>query len=859
MNKNIPSFDEVILGCFFQDLGKFMQRAHGAVSQMPAEVRQRESVLLPVYNGRYGYKHVLWSEAFFHWMERQGLSFPGGVNLNQVRNMAVFHHKPEAFGALGRLAAEADRLSSGMDRKAQDEEDELKTGERNWDRFIKTPLVSTFSQVDLGLGEPQRRYHPLLELNPDEDIQPRPLEALAIDSYPARYRQLWEGFSSKFTRLCQEMNNLSLFHESLLSLSERYTWAIPSSTVDLPDISLHDHNQTVAAIGACLYQFHEARKELDNEAAIRNREIPKFRLLAGDLSGIQHALFLLAHQQVKGVNKILRARSFLMGMILEAAALLCREVLLASPYQFIQRAGGRFVLLLPISEELEGQVAQLRRRIDSWMQNRYLGELSLNLALSPPFAGKDFLGGRFQRVYKSLVLNLEEAKQTALGAAYQAVQPVTYGEFGSCQACDRRPAVHHEQGEDGAEIRRCQVCHEEQRIGGWLPKTQGLSWREGGRASKRELLFFDHYVLRLEEIVPRPRREHLSACRLYQDEAEENSPLAQRYLAAYVPLLGEEEVSRPEYACLSEEAKAVQAGDLKTFEHLAAEAREAEGEGGDKNLLGKPFLAVLKADVDRLGFIFSHGLCDPDKRQDRATISRFAQLSRMMDFFFTGRLYQLLATRHRATYTVYAGGDDLLLIGPWRQTITELLPDLHQEFRRYVGDNPNITLSAGVELIQANQPLNRAVWRAEERLEQAKGEGIKDEGHKGRNQVSLFTGQPLDWELLPGVLEVAEDLHRHLCNKLVSTSFVYKLRYFLEQRRKLEQEKDMNCADWRARWGYHLARHIGEQRGLTSAQQAELSFFYNRLLGLTVDLRQKEQIELTSLIPISIALYRHRS
>lgn len=63
MNNNIPSFDEVILGCFSQDIGKLMQRAHGAISRIPAEVRRRESVILPVYNGRYGYKHVLWSEA----------------------------------------------------------------------------------------------------------------------------------------------------------------------------------------------------------------------------------------------------------------------------------------------------------------------------------------------------------------------------------------------------------------------------------------------------------------------------------------------------------------------------------------------------------------------------------------------------------------------------------------------------------------------------------------------------------------------------------------------------------------------------------------------------------------------------
>jgi len=85
------------------------------------------------------------------------------------------------------------------------------------------------------------------------------------------------------------------------ALSERYTWAIPSSTVDLPDISLHDHNRTVAAIATCLHAWHSAHGSLHDEAAIRDRSQPKFRLLAGDLSGIQRTLFKLAQQQVKGV------------------------------------------------------------------------------------------------------------------------------------------------------------------------------------------------------------------------------------------------------------------------------------------------------------------------------------------------------------------------------------------------------------------------------------------------------------------------------------------------------------------------------------------------------------------------------
>jgi CRISPR-associated protein Csm1 len=187
-NQAIPTLMETALGGLLQDIGKFMQRAYGNVRNMEPTVRARESVILPVYKGNYSHKHALWTEAFFQWMEDQGLSFPGKVNLHQVRNMAVFHHKPETFGPLGWLAAEADRLSSGMERKQKDEavENQIETG--GWDKFIKTPLLSPFYPVNLGLGKAPTRFQPLSELIPDERLLP--VAEPDTFSYQDHYRRL---------------------------------------------------------------------------------------------------------------------------------------------------------------------------------------------------------------------------------------------------------------------------------------------------------------------------------------------------------------------------------------------------------------------------------------------------------------------------------------------------------------------------------------------------------------------------------------------------------------------------------------------------------------------------------------------
>lgn len=505
-----PNLLETTLGGFFQDIGKFMQRAHGAVRHMDPQPRARESVILPP-DGRGGYthKHVLWTEAFFHWMEQEGLHFPTGIDRDRVRDMAVFHHKPEAFGALGWLAAEADRLSSGMDRKPRDyEATEAEAEHKGWDAFIKTPLRSIFGSVNLGLGDPPPCQQPLEELIPDERLLPHP--KLNAGDYQTRYRNLWDRFTAEFRALCA-LDHIELFCEGLLSLSERFTFAIPSSTVDVPDVSLHDHNRTVAAIAACLHRWHEAQGTLGDEKAIRDRSTEKFHLLAGDLSGIQHTLFLLANQQVKGVNKILRARSFLLGMTVEAAALHCRRAFDLPAFNLIQNAGGRFVLLLPALPEVREKVAALQAELDCWLGERYLGELALNLALSPPFGGNGLQANQFSKVQAQLNRALDTAKQQSLRHYPTGILPVSY-EQEECTACGKRPARHRD-----SDARRCEVCHDEHRVGGWLPKVGAVSWQVlQPRSGDWAVELPGQLWLILHEKTPRSTSELLGGFRLYR-------------------------------------------------------------------------------------------------------------------------------------------------------------------------------------------------------------------------------------------------------------------------------------------------------------------------------------------------------
>ena len=145
-----------------------------------------------------------------------------------------------------------------------------------------------------------------------------------------------------------------------------------------------------------------------------------------------------------------------------------------------------------------------------------------------------------------------------------------------------------------------------------------------------------------------------------------------------------------------------------TFQELAQHAR------------GDARLAVLKADVDDMGArVGQIAGSDSSYRELRS-------FSRDLHAFFSERVQQLAIDRWPLVYMMYAGGDDLLVVGPWN-VVLDFAGDLARTFR----DGPGraytpLTLSAGITLTPYRVPVRRAVERAEELLESAKTQPGKD-------------------------------------------------------------------------------------------------------------------------------------
>lgn len=833
--------DQVICATLLHDIGKFMQRAEVPCPGLADDsVKQR---VCPFDKGHFTHLHALWTDQFFN---EYGDVFPDPTErfpeaIDNLTNLAAWHHKPSSPAQW--IVTEAERMSSGMDRKQRDEDDE--TGPR---AYKSTPLRSLFARVDLQLNRgtlPQDRWeYRLAPLQPDKTtifpVERKGEQRSLVDVY----RLLWNQFVEELPSLHRLRNQPALFFHRLLWLWQKYAWCVPSSTIDLPDISLYDHSRTAAGIAACLYAYHQ-RTEALKDHEIRRREVQKFRLLAGDLSGIQRAIFAFAPTRSKGVAKTLRARSFYLSLLGEAAIEFVLARLNAHPTQVFMNAGGRFLVLLPNLPELEPQLRELQLTADQWCRDRFNGLLTLNLDWSVALRGWDFyLSGHqqyapqapaerktFSTILQEVQQALEKKKRQKLRSALIGADGKwcdseafllseryeRYQQEGKCETCGEEPAELGE--EDGMKVGT--FCRIFRSLGRKLLDDPALVWDAEGA----DISFFGDEVG--VKIVQAKNLQGVG------DRIEElntdGREFACRYMANYVRRLQRDEKPLLQRLCKDEELDELKEGDVLPLSAIAARAKREEGQ----EIVGVDYLGLLKGDVDFLGQIFSRGL------GENLSVSRYATLSRMLDLFFSGYLNTLTKEEYRNAYTVYAGGDDFFLISDWQNAL-HLAKRLERDFRAYTCGNPNITLSVGLALAKPRYPIRLGAERAEDLLKKSKD--------KGRARLTVFH-RTVEWEIFREKLEpYFQFLDEAIKEGQFGTGFLYRLLKYHKMHRELREEGKIERALYRSYMSYDFKRNIEDRRTNSDVLKQ---------LYLLFDQKNTDLMDNLS-VPVQWALYRNR-
>jgi CRISPR-associated protein Csm1 len=433
-------------------------------------------------------------------------------------------------------------------------------------------------------------------------------------------------------------------------------------------------------------------------------------IILGDISGIQNYVFDVA-EEGGGQAQRLRARSFFVQLLAETAALRVRRAL-DWPLDSIRLScAGKFLLQGPAPPDLDKRLAMEQQVIDDWLLRETRAELRLTLAWDDSAAEA--------ASYKKAQGQLQKAKARPWAPTQQGGWNPTSLILAPldtpCSLCRHAPAEEDEPDRDTGELRRvCRGCFADRELGRRLPQANWLLVRDTGQSADFELLGLGVSLEKGVQVSVGSETFAVANLRNPDDCPSWCPPerFAKRRLMAHVPT--------DEHGC------PVWFTDL---------ARHTEGD---------PLLAVLKADADSLGVQFENLL-------DTGGLEGMAQLSKELDEFFAGRLRHELSNKRDGRwhwiYTIFAGGDDLVMVGPWDVMLDfagQMRQWFREEFRSY-----GLTLSASVALMKPKRPIKGAVAEAERLLERAKI-GTKD-------QLAAF-GQVWNWQHHENIVKIARQL-----------------------------------------------------------------------------------------------------
>ncbi|WP_302941397.1 type III-A CRISPR-associated protein Cas10/Csm1 [Megamonas funiformis] len=646
----------------------------------------------------------------------------------RLLNCVRYHHKDYLQKAkldkndLAYIVYEADNIASGMDRRENEGE------EKGFDP--KLNLDSIFSVFYSDKEIQVANKYPLIYKDINKSFNyPRTDISLATNS---NYEALLNKIKSHF--ITKDISQISI--NQLLQIIEEGFSYLPSSTnrAEVCDISLYVHSKITSAVASCMklyfdeQQIQDYKKYCFNSGSkiFRNEKI--YLLVSGDISGIQDFIYTIPS---KGALKTLRGRSLYINLLLEEFIDEYLEQIGLSRANVLYSGGGHFYILAPNIEDTKKAIDKLQAKMNRWLMENIGINLYLAIGIAECSANNlmksEAQGNLFATVNKKLkddktiryskdedfleyIFNVEKEEDTAKK---------------ECNICHNLVDKLWKYNSD--EEIACEFCLNLYKLGQDI-LTQDLVFViseekiDGGIKifGKDKDLYL--YAVNIEDIDMFKGK----ILRIYsKNNLLENDLAIRLYLADYSAKNENDEVM--------------------TFDDLAKSSCKT-----DK---GIKRLGVLRLDVDDLGIAFSSGfVSDKDKIEDNlryATLSRYADLSKDISMFFkvainkicagdlTGcvdfeekafNIFGIAKAPKRKVNIIYAGGDDLFLVGAWDEVL-EVAIDINRAFKQFT--NGKLTLSAGMAMFSPTYPISKMAEIAGLLVQMSKN-------RKDKNSIALF-------------------------------------------------------------------------------------------------------------------------
>ena len=550
--------------------------------------------------------------------------------------------------------------------------------------------------------------------------------------------------SNPITLWLDDIDSLFQFFASSLHAS---VWPSEDLHFD-PSLALSDNIKATCAILNALW----------DSTAESSESTHKVLLIQGELFGISQFIANWGGASTRYAAKILRGRSLYVSLLAECGALQLLNALNLPPSSLLMSAAGKFIVVATNNEANIQKIHETQGKLTAWSLTHTQGRINLELSFVAADQA-DFItaGDEGQnRILQQLLLASNCKKYQRLNLLDEST-PICFSDYlerfsGVCQIDGTSLAVDTQN-----EVAMGRLALDQRWLGERILKNEYMYFSEAHEtnSSKDNISLFGIYV-----DFKNYRDASNNASRIYKLPNHTNNRFkfdgAFRRFNNYVPRWPEklDLTKYPEQVDTTE----IKTGELKTFEHLACEDRILikDEKSQTEHWVGTRQLATLKIDLDNLGNLTIEGL-------GTSSMTKYLSLSRTLDYFFTAITPTLCANKFKNMYTIFSGGDDMLLVGPWLET-QKFACELQQEFNTYVGNNPKVTLSAGIYQHDDGLPIQHIFNGAAEALQKSKS-------HPYKNRITCLD-KTLKWDTFVDLIttEVA-----YLENQNFSTGFIYEL------------------------------------------------------------------------------------
>ena len=203
-------------------------------------------------------------------------------------------------------------------------------------------------------------------------------------------------------------------------------------------------------------------------------------------------------------------------------------------------------------------------------------------------------------------------------------------------------------------------------------------------------------------------------------------------------------------------------------------------------------LAILKADVDSMGqYLKESNITD--------SFENFDLFSQTLDNFFSIYVPKIMRDEYPNSYIVFAGGDDLFLLGAWDEML-ELARRIQYEFKLFT--KSKLTISFGIAIAKPSHPISQLANISEELLEKAK------EIDSDKDAITLFN-ETVKWESYLDVHKQLNDIFKLLKDN-ENTAFLYRLLELVDMKKRV-LAGDIEATMWKSKLRYSWSRNMSKE------------------------------------------------